>query len=98
MQVRDGRVARKTQMTGTLETPGAPAREHDRQIVGRVGIAVAHAATVDDGDVVEEGALAIGGLAEAFEEVRELRGVVRVHLDERGDLLRVLLMMRCRMV
>ena len=65
-QVRHGRVRRKRQVAAAFQLAGSAARHHDGQRIVIVLIAVAHAAAVEDGRMIQQIAVAIGRRAAAF--------------------------------
>ena len=66
-------------------TSALPPTNHHRQRVGRMDVAVTHAAAVDDHRVVEQRAVAVRRRGQPLHELREQRHVVGVHARVRGD-------------
>ena len=64
------------------ELPRRAAEEHDRQVVGRVGVAVAHARAVHQDHVVEQRAVAVGRRPQLLDEAGEEADVIAVDLGQ----------------
>ena len=73
VEVGERRARRRLDVTSALELPVAAADEQDRQVQRDVAVALAHAGAVEDGDVIEQRAVAVGRLLHLLDEVREQR-------------------------
>ena len=71
VQVRHRRVAAIGNVAARLYTAAASASEKDRQVLMRMAIAVADAASVDDQGVIEQGSVSIVSRLQFPKETRE---------------------------
>ncbi len=81
-------------MTSALDLPRRAACQQDGQVLVRVHIAVAQAASVDEHRVIQQVAIAVRRGPQPVQVVREHLDMMRVDLGELFDLLPVSLMMR----
>ena len=94
MQVRHRRRVGAPHVAPAVEGAGPAAREQDGQVLGRVPVAVAEAAAVEQRHVVEQRAVAVGRRLEPVQEVREQRRVVGVDAGQLVQLVGVVLVVR----
>src|SRR5262249_26438357 len=88
-QVHEWRVQRIPQMTTAFEPPTAAACQHDRQIDGRVVVAVPHSRAVEEDGVIKQCPVSVGRPCHLFHEACEERHMVRVDLGLLLDVVRV---------
>ena len=91
-EVRYRRLGLLQQMT--MARAGQSADRNQRQRVGGVCVAVAHAGAVKDQRVIEQGAVAIGRALQLLDEFGELLRVIEVDLRVLGVLDRIVAVMR----
>ena len=80
MQVRQRETSRHPEMPATFDLSSSTACQRDRQIPGRVRIAIAHARAVNDDRVVQKCAIAVGSGLHLLHEAGEQFHVMRVDL------------------
>ena len=69
-EIHERRVFRIPDVPAALQLTAGVAGEDDRQLERRVAIAVAHAGAVDEQRVIEQRAVAVGGVAHLLEQTR----------------------------
>src|SRR5215831_6508000 len=81
-------------MASALDPAAGAARDQQRNVERRVAVAVAHAAAEENHRVVEQRTIARRGAGETLEEATEQLDLPGVDLDQTGELLRLVAMVR----
>src|SRR4029453_4611752 len=93
-EIADWRFLGRLDVSVPFEQSCSSSCEQCRNVEAKVQVAFAHGTAVQDHRVIEQRAVAVGRSLHPFQELPEQADLPRVELDQIGNLLRVLRMVR----